>query len=158
MIINEFLIFIFKFIVGYLVYLMGVGVYIFCVICNLKCIGEVYGVDVKLSVFYKNIILIIIDNEMCEVCNEVIDIFFYLISFEYNLELSVLSWEVYDKYLFLYELLDKFNKIILVLKIDLLFVFLLVGFVNVLFCKLFGGDIIFMGIVFLVIIIGFFLK
>ena len=114
--------------------------------------------DVKLSVFHKNIILTIIDNETREACNEVIDIPAHPISFEHNSELSALSWEVYDKHLPLHELADKFNKIISAPKIDPLFVLLLVGFANASFCKLFGGDIISMSIVFSATITGLFLK
>ena len=69
-----------------------------------------------------------------------------------------MSWEVYDKHLPLHELADKFNKIISAPKIDPLFVLLLVGFANASFCKLFGGDIISMSIVFSATITGLFLK
>ena len=71
---NESLISISKFIAGYSAHLMGAGVHTSRVIRNSKRIGEAYGVDVKLSVFHKNIILTIIDNETREACNEVIDI------------------------------------------------------------------------------------
>lgn len=155
---NESLISISKFIAGYSVHLMGAGVHTSRVIRNSKRIGEAYGVDVKLSVFHKNIILTIIDNETGEACNEVIDIPAHPISFEHNSELSALSWEVYDKHLPLHELADKFNKIISAPKIDPLFVLLLVGFANASFCKLFGGDIISMSIVFSATITGLFLK
>ena len=134
---NESLISISKFIAGYSAHLMGAGVHTSRVIRNSKRIGEAYGVDVKLSVFHKNIILTIIDNETREACNEVIDIPPHPISFEHNSELSALSWEVYDKHLSLHELSDKFNKIISAPKIDPLFVLLLVGFANASFCKLF---------------------
>ena len=155
---NESLISISKFIAGYSAHLMGAGVHTSRVIRNSKRIGEAYGVDVKLSVFHKNIILTIIDNETREACNEVIDIPPHPISFDHNSELSALSWEVYDKHLSLHELSDKFNKIISAPKIDPLFVLLLVGFANASFCKLFGGDIISMGIVFSATITGLFLK
>ena len=155
---NESLISISKFIAGYSAHLMGAGVHTSRVIRNSKRIGEAYGVDVKLSVFHKNIILTIIDNETGEACNEVIDIPAHPISFEHNSELSALSWEVYDKHLPLHEMADKFNKIISAPKIDPLFVLLLVGFANASFCKLFGGDIISMSIVFSATITGLFLK
>ena len=79
---NESLISISKFIAGYSAHLMGAGVHTSRVIRNSKRIGEAYGVDVKLSVFHKNIILTIIDNETREACNEVIDIPPHPISFE----------------------------------------------------------------------------
>ena len=88
---NESLISISKFIAGYSAHLMGAGVHTSRVIRNSKRIGEAYGVDVKLSVFHKNNILTIIDNETREACNEVIDIPPHPISFEHNSELSALT-------------------------------------------------------------------
>ena len=79
------------------------------------------------------------------------------ISFEKNAKLSALSWETYDKHLPLEELKDKYEEIIASPHIDPLFVLILVGFANASFCRLFGGDITSMGIVFSATITGFFL-
>ena len=128
------------------------------VVRNTKRIGEAFGLDVKLSVFHRNIILTIIDKETNEACNEVIDIPAHPISFEHNSELSALSWEAVDNHLSLEELKDKYKKIISAPRIHPLFVLLLVGFANASFCKLFGGDLISMGIVFSATITGFYLK
>ena len=143
-----------KFIAEYSAHLMGAGVHTSRVVRNTKRIGEAFGLDVKLSVFHRNIILTIIDKET----NEVIDIPAYPISFEHNSELSALSWEAVDNHLSLEELKDKYKKIISAPRIHPLFVLLLVGFANASFCKLFGGDLISMGIVFSATITGFYLK
>ena len=137
---------------------MGAGVHTSRVVRNTKRIGEAFGLDVKLSVFHRNIILTIIDKETNEACNEVIDIPAHPISFEHNSELSALSWEAVDNHLSLEELKDKYKKIISAPRIHPLFVLLLVGFANASFCKLFGGDLISMGIVFSATITGFYLK
>lgn len=147
-----------KFIAEYSAHLMGTGVHTSRVIRNTKRIGEAFGLDVKLSVFHRNIILTIIDNETNEACNEVIDIAVHPISFEHNSELSALSWEAVDNHLSLEELNDTYKKIISAPRIPSLFVLLLVGFANASFCKLFGGDWISMGIVFSATITGFYLK
>ena len=147
-----------KFIAEYLAHLMGAGVHTSRVVRNTKRIGEAFGLDVKLSVFHRNIILTIIDKETNEACNEVIDIPAHPISFEHNSELSALSWEAVDNHLSLEELKDKYKKIISAPRIHPLFVLLLVGFANASFCKLFGGDLISMGIVFSATITGFYLK
>jgi uncharacterized membrane protein YjjP (DUF1212 family) len=144
-----------KFIAEYSAHLMGAGVHTSRVVRNTKRIGEAFGLDVKLSVFHKNIILTIIDKETNEACNEVIDIPAHPISFEHNSELSALSWEAVDNHL---SLEDKYKKIISAPRIHPLFVLLLVGFANASFCKLFGGDLISMGIVFSATITGFYLK
>lgn len=147
-----------KFITEYSAHLMGAGVHTSRVVRNTKRIGEAFGLDVKLSVFHRNIILTIIDKETNEACNEVIDIPAHPISFEHNSELSALSWEAVDNHLSLEELKDKYKKIISAPRIHPLFVLLLVGFANASFCKLFGGDLISMGIVFSATITGFYLK
>lgn len=79
-----------KFIAEYSAHLMGAGVHTSRVVRNTKRIGEAFGLDVKLSVFHRNIILTIIDKETNEACNEVIDIPAHPISFEHNSELSAL--------------------------------------------------------------------
>ena len=147
-----------KFIAEYSAHLMGAGVHTSRVVRNSKRIGEAFGLDVKLGVFHKNIILTIIDKQTNEACNEVIDIPAHPISFEHNSELSALSWEAVDNRLSLEELTEKYRKIVSAPMIHPLFVLLLVGFANASFCKLFGGDLISMGIVFSATITGFYLK
>ena len=112
-----------KFIAEYSAHLMGAGVHTSRVVRNTKRIGEAFGLDVKLSVFHRNIILTIIDKETNEACNEVIDIPAHPISFEHNSELSALSWEAVDNHLSLEELKDKYKKIISAPRIHPLFVF-----------------------------------
>ena len=71
---SESLLSIGKFIAEYSAHLMGAGVHTSRVVRNSKRLGEAFGLDVKLGVFHKNIILTIIDKETNEACNEVIDI------------------------------------------------------------------------------------
>ena len=99
-----------KFIAEYSAHLMGAGVHTSRVVRNTKRIGEAFGLDVKLSVFHRNIILTIIDKETNEACNEVIDIPAHPISFEHNSELSASSWEAVDNHLSLEELKDKYIR------------------------------------------------
>ena len=143
---SESLLSIGKFIAEYSAHLMGAGVHTSRVVRNSKRLGEAFGLDVKLGVFHKNIILTIIDKETNEACNEVIDIPAHPISFEHNSELSALSWEAVDHHLSLEELKEKYKKIISAPMMHPLFVLILVGFANASFCKLFGGDLISMGL------------
>ena len=149
---SESLLSIGKFIAEYSAHLMGAGVHTSRVVRNSKRLGEAFGLDVKLGVFHKNIIL------TNEACNEVIDIPAHPISFEHNSELSALSWEAVDKQLSLEELKEKYKKIISAPMMHPLFVLILVGFANASFCKLFGGDLISMGIVFSATLTGLYLK
>ena len=127
---SESLLSIGKFIAEYSAHLMGAGVHTSRVVRNSKRIGEAFGLDVKLGVFHKNIILTIVDKETNEACNEVIDIPAHPISFEHNSELSALSWEAVDNHLSLEELTAKYKKIVSAPMIHPLFVLLLVGFAN----------------------------
>lgn len=155
---NESLLSISKFIADYSAHLMGAGVHTSRVVRNSKRIGEAFDVEVKLSVFHKNIILTIVDKETNEIRNQVVDIPVHPISFEHNSELSALSWEAVDQSLSLEELTAKYKKIISAPMIHPLFVLILVGFANASFCKLFGGDITSMSIVFSATLTGLFLK
>ncbi len=86
-----------SFLSEYMALLMGSGVHTSRVIRNSKRIADSQGVVLKASVFHKNIILTIHRKECVETYVEVVDIPALPISFEYNSELSALSWEAYDK-------------------------------------------------------------
>ena len=126
---SESLLSIGKFIAEYSAHLMGAGVHTSRVVRNSKRLGEAFGLDVKLGVFHKNIILTIIDKETNEACNEVIDIPAHPISFEHNSELSALSWEAVDHHLSLEELKEKYKKIISAPMMHPLFVLISMGIV-----------------------------
>ncbi len=147
-----------RFIAEYSSTLMGSGVHTSRVIRNSKRIGKSFGLDLKIGVFQKTIVLTTVDKENNITHSEVVDIPSYPISFEYNSELSALSWEAYDNHLSLEELKDKYNKIVNSPRIHPLFVLILVGFANASFCRLFGGDWVSMGIVFSATCTGFFIK
>ena len=155
---SESLLSVTQFIAEYSAHLMGAGVHTSRVVRNSKRIGKAFDVEVTLAVFHKNIMLTIIDVETRESCNEVVDIAPHPISFEHNSELSALSWEALDKRLSLEELREKYRKIVSAPIIHPLFVLILVGFANASFCKLFGGDLISMSIVFSATVTGMFLK
>ena len=146
------------FIAEYSSTLMGSGVHTSRIIRNSKRLGQALDIDLKIGVFQKNIILTSRDLEHQLSHSEVIDIPSYPISFEYNSELSGLSWEAYDKKLSFEEIKEKYYTIKNSPRLHPLFVLLLVGFANASFCRLFGGDWVSMGIVFSSTITGFFIK
>lgn len=99
------------FIAEYSSTLMGSGVHTSRIIRNSKRLGQALGIDLKIGVFQKNIILTSRDLEHQLSHSEVIDIPSYPISFEYNSELSGLSWEAYDKKLSFEEIKEKYYTI-----------------------------------------------
>ncbi|EGJ71401.1 protein of unknown function DUF1212 [Bacteroides coprosuis DSM 18011] len=147
-----------RFIAEYSSTLMGSGVHTSRVIRNSKRLGRALGIEVKIGVFQKNIILTTLDQENNISHSEVVDIPAYPISFEYNSELSALSWEAYDEHLSFEEVKEKYYQIINSPRIHPLFVLILVGFANASFCRLFGGDFCSMSIVFSSTLVGFFIK
>ena len=68
---NESLLPVAKFIAEYSAHMMGCGVHTSRVVRSSKRIGEAYGADVKISIFQKNIILTISDNDTKETYSEV---------------------------------------------------------------------------------------
>ena len=80
------------------------------------------------------------------------------ISFHINALLSRLSWEVADKHLDLPTAVSRFASIRSTPPTNRWEVLLLTSFANASFCKLFGGDLISMSIVFSATVTGMFLK
>jgi uncharacterized membrane protein YjjP (DUF1212 family) len=125
---------------------------------NSKRIGESFGVKVRMAAFHRSIILSISDPVSGEEHTQVADIPALPINFEYNSELSSLSWEAYDRHLPLAELRAKYDRILSQPKMSPSLILLLVGLANAAFCRLFGGDLAAVGIVFLSTVLGFFVR
>jgi uncharacterized membrane protein YjjP (DUF1212 family) len=146
------------FIARYATCLLASGVHTSRVIRNSCRIGVSFGVSVKMSTFQKTIVLSIYDEESANVYTEVVEIGALPISFEFNSELSSLSWDAYDNHLSLAELWERFNKIISKPKMSPHFVLLLVGLANASFCRLFGGNWVAVGVVLFATLAGFFTR
>lgn len=146
------------FISEYATYLLGSGVHTSRVIRNSQRIGKSQGVDVQLSSFLRSTILTVHDEESGESITRVVNIPALPISFERNSDLSELSWTALDENLKLEEIRTRFSDLISKPKIDPIFVLLTVGLANASFCRLFGGDLIAMSIVFTATLVGFSAK
>jgi uncharacterized membrane protein YjjP (DUF1212 family) len=146
------------FIADYAATLLGSGVHTSRVVRNSRRIGDSLGVKVNMTIFQKTIILTISDHNMDNFYTEVVDIPALPISFEYNSELSALSWLAYDRDISLETLREEFKKIVSKPKMSPYIVLLLVSFANTSFCRLFGGDIGAMLIVFIATLLGFFTR
>jgi uncharacterized membrane protein YjjP (DUF1212 family) len=145
-----------KFIADYATCLLGSGVHTSRVIRNSKRIGESLGVTIRMTTFHKSLILTVHNNQ--KVHTEVVDIPALPVNFEYNSELSSLSWKAYDKRLPLKVLQEEYLQIKTKAKMSPYWILLLVGFANASFCRLFGGDWIAVGIVFAATLAGFFTR
>ncbi|MDE6778893.1 MAG: threonine/serine exporter family protein [Alistipes sp.] len=147
-----------EFIAEYATRLMGSGVHTSRVVRNSKRIGDALNIEVRISAFQKVVILTAVDRTTRETLTEVADVPSCPISFELNAELSALSWDACDLHLPLGELRRRYAAAVAAPAMDGLFVLILAGFANASFCRLFGGDMTAMCIVFSATLIGLFIK
>lgn len=155
---NELILAKVKFIADYSTHLMGCGIHTSRIIRNTKRIGMALGFDTKVSVFQKSMILTLFDKKTKQILSEVVENPSLPISFEHNSELSALSWEAVDNHLTLEEIKEKYEQIISAPRLNYRLLLLLVGAANASFCRLFNGDWLSMGIVFIATIVGFHIK
>jgi uncharacterized membrane protein YjjP (DUF1212 family) len=147
-----------KFIADYATCLLGSGVHTSRVIRNSKRMGEALDITVRMTTFHKSLILTVYNSQSDDVYTEVVDIPSFPINFEYNSELSSLSWKAYDKRLPLEVLQEEYLQIKAKPKMSPYWILLLVGFANASFCRLFGGEWSSAGIVFIATLAGFFTR
>ncbi len=146
------------FVSEYAVTLMGSGVHTSRVVRNCIRIAASFGYDVNIGIFSRTIILSVTDKETGETYSEVAYIQLMPTSFEYNADLSALSWRIYDERMSMREIWDEYRRIIGKPRMSPSLVLLLAGLANASFCRLFGGDWISMGIVFIATVCGFYLR
>lgn len=147
-----------RFIAEYVASLLGSGVHTSRVIRNAGRIASSMDLQIRMTTFQKSFILTVSDLEGNRIHTEVSEIPPLPISFEYNSELSSLSWEAYDNHLTLEELRRKFEEIKAKPKMKTGLLILLVGMANASFCRLFEGDFWAVMVVFVSTILGFCLR
>jgi uncharacterized membrane protein YjjP (DUF1212 family) len=147
-----------RFIADYAACLLGSGVHTSRVIRNSIRTGESFDVAVRMTVLHKSFILSVYSEQTDNVYTEVVNIPVLPISFEYNSELSALSWKAYDKRLPLNVLREEYEQIKAKPKMSRYWVLLLTGFANASFCRLFGGDWSAAGIVFIATFVGLYTR
>ncbi|HBK30148.1 MAG TPA: hypothetical protein DDZ96_08105 [Porphyromonadaceae bacterium] len=146
-----------EFVGEYATCLLGSGVHTSRVMRNTARIGEALGVTTRISTSQKSVVLTISDSKR-NVHTKVLTIPALPISFEYNSELSALSWEARDSHLSIDQLKERYYDILSRPKMRYYWILLLVGLANASFCRLFGGDWGAMGIVFVATVVGFFVR
>lgn len=155
---REELLEILRFVGEYASHLMGSGVHTLRVVRNVQRIGRALDVTINMSLFQTSFVMTVIDNESEKAYNRVISIPNYPINFEFNAELSALSWQAFDEKLPLEEIERRYEAILKYPRISPYIVLLLVGIANASFCKLFQGDWPAVGIVCVATLIGFYIS
>ena len=147
-----------NFLARYLSYMLGSGVHTSRVVRNSKRIGAALGVDVSIHTSQKTATLTVTDSECLFFKTRVVDIPAFPISFEWNADLSALSWAACDEKMSLEAIECKFAEITAKPRMNPVFVLFMVSLANASFCRLFGGDIWAMLITFTATMIGFFTR
>ena len=146
------------FISGYVSHMLGAGVHTSRVVRNSKRIGEALGTDVRIHTSQKTATLTVCEKGGKTMSTRVLDIPGLPISFEWNADLSALSWAAYDNDMSLDAIRHKFDEIVAKPKMNPWFVLFMAALANASFCRLFGGDIWAMLIVFTSTLVGFFTR
>lgn len=148
-----------NFLLDFATTLMGAGSHTSRVVRNVTRIAESLGYTVDMTIFQRNVTMTVKHAEDHSVRRTyvrripVIPLNFRTIS-----ELSSLSWEAYDHHLDLPELQKRYSIIITTPRLSRWLVLVLVAFANAAFCRLFGGDMMAMGLVWLATFSGFFVR
>lgn len=146
------------FISRYASFMLGAGVHTSRVVRNSKRIGEALGTEVRIHTSQKTATLTVCEKNGTLMNTRVVDIPGYPISFEWNADLSALSWAAYDNDMSLDAIRHKFEEIVSKPRINPYFVLFMVGLANASFCRLFGGGVWAMLIVFTSTLIGFYVR
>ena len=143
-----------KFLSEYSTSLMAVGVQTSRIVRNTSRIAESFGFFCDMTIFQKTIIMTLRDADNSHSYSTVNKIKPMGLNFAINSALSTLSWEAYDEHLSLTELQRRYHEIVSKPRESKWLVLILVAFANASFCRLFQGDFISMGIVFIASMIG----
>ncbi len=146
------------FIARYLSHMLGAGVHTSRVVRNSKRIGTALGVEVSVHTSQKTATLTVREKDGRNMDTMVVDIPAFPISFEWNADLSALSWAAFDRKMTLDEIRSRFDELAAKPGMNPVFVLFMVSLANASFCRLFGGDIWAMLITFTATMIGFFTR
>lgn len=147
-----------QFLTEYATCLMASGVHTSRIVRNTARIAESFGFEAHMTLFHKTIIMTLRSKDNSHVYSTVNTAKAGAINFEFNSELSALSWDAYDNHLSLDTLWEKFRAITSTPRLNDWVVWILVGFANASFCRLFNGDWIAVAAVFIATLVGFRIK
>lgn len=148
-----------NFLLDYSTVLMAVGSHTSRVVKNVTRIAEAFGYGVDMTIFQRNITMTVKHVSDYSIRRTYVRrIPTMALNFRTISDLSALSWEAYDRCPGLPELEHKFNTIVHASRMSRWIVLVLVACANAAFCRLFGGDLIAMGLVWGATLAGFFVR
>lgn len=147
-----------NFLANYASWLLGCGATCIRIEKNVKRMANAFDLSCEISIMPSYILLSMWNDEHTESYTTICKIHKCGISFHINTLLSKLSWEVADKKLDYQGAVKSFQKIIQTKPENKWLVLVLASLANASFCRLFGGDLISMAIVFMATLLGYRLK
>ncbi len=147
-----------KFLIEYVLKMLAYGATTIRIEKNVERIAVRYGVKADVMILPMHVMMTIWDRNHKNFYTMTEKIGSVGVDFDKNTLLSKLSWEIYDTGISLAEAKRKFSEITGKCRLNPLAVLLLTGLANASFCRIFGGDLISMVIVFVATITGFYLK
>ena len=146
------------FLADYASLLSGCGATCIRIEKNTRRLAEAFDVRFDISIMPTHIYVTIWRSDVAESVVAVRKVTGYGINFNINAKLSRLSWEVADNHIDLSTTMSRFAEISHTVATGKMEVLLLASLANAAFCRLFGGDLIAMLIVFISTAAGYRLK
>lgn len=148
-----------NFLLDFATTLMAVGSHTSRVVRNVARIADSFGYGVDMTVFQRNITMTIKHRDDYSIRRTYVRrIPASALNFRIISDLSSLSWDTYDHHLELAEIQKRYSRVITRPPLSRWLVLILVAFANAAFCRLFGGDVMAMGLVWTATLTGFFVR
>lgn len=147
------------FLLDYASALLGAGVHTARAVRNLARIAEAYGFRIDVSVSQRNVMMSIASRRDASIRRTSVRSLQPLhFDFSRIRLLSALTWRAWDDRVPLRELVSEFHHIMAQPRLSLWGVLVFVSLANAAFCRLFGGDFVAMGVVFVATVGGFMVR
>lgn len=147
-----------RFLSEYAACLLGCGATCVRLEKNVGRMADAWQVDVSMTIMPRHIHLTVCDREGDGTFTFIAAIRNALTSYDVNTRLSKLSWEVADRVVDVSDAIGLFGKIKETAPANKWWVLLAASLANAAFCRLFGGDFVAVGIVFMATLAGYYLK
>ncbi len=138
--------------------LMGAGAHTARIVHNTTRMAKTFGYEVHFTIFQKTMTVMVQDRKTHETITMVRPTKHLALNFRIVSELSALSWDTLDLKLSPSDARSRYEEIISRQRMSRWLVLLLVASANASFCRLFGGDIVGMGMVFTSTLTAFFVR
>ncbi|WP_300172391.1 threonine/serine exporter ThrE family protein [Duncaniella sp.] len=142
----------------YAAWLLGAGATCIRLERNVKRMAEAFDHEVVMTIMPRHIHMTVCNRDRSDSYTYITALRTSMISFDINTRLSELSWAVADGRLDFRQAEAEFNRIVKTPPADKRLVLLLASCANASFCRLFGGDLPAMAIVFIATLAGYYLK